>query len=179
MIKLKPILEATIKDLLDLNIRENEIIPKKIKYLGFSFRNKIIYFQTGDYIQKVQIPGLKVISRLKGNVKEKIEISLRNDDIKLFCSCHDWNFSGMKYLAHILGYGTNKETRKPIVRNPDEDLNKTGPICKHLDYLLKNIYKYTDEIVSDYNATRKTRKTKIHGGKGMLNKIRKANVRFN
>lgn len=156
--KLTKLIEATIKDLIDLNTRFNDFSKKKINYIGFSFRNKIVYFKTGKYIQKVQIPGLKIISKMKGSIKEKISMALSNEDIKVYCSCPDFKYGGFMYIGTQTGYSLHKENRPPVRNNP----NQTGSVCKHLNFLLQDIEKHTDDIVADYKTTSKTGKTIIH-----------------
>jgi len=169
--KIKQLIEATIKELIDLNTRFNKFEQKRIKYLGFSFRKKIIYFQTGKYIQKVQIPSLKLISKMKGDLKEKIKMAM-DDDVKLHCSCPDFRFGGFMYIGTQTDYSLHKENRPPIRNNPNQD----GSICKHLNYLLNDIDKYTDAIVDDYKLTNKNRKTIIHDKK-LIKKLKQLGLK--
>ncbi len=157
MAKLIDLLEARIKELIDLNIRFNNFEKKRVRYLGFSFRKKLTYWNVGKYIQKVEIPGLKIISKMKGTLNEKIKLALE-DDVRVFCNCPDFLYGGFKYIGTQLKYGTDKEHRPPVIRNPQEE----GTVCKHINYLLLNIDNYVDKIEEDYKKGSKDRKTVLH-----------------
>lgn len=51
---------------------------------------------------------------------------LIDGDIQIHCTGHAWKYY-CQYVAWKNGYGLEKETRRPVVRNPKED----KLICKH------------------------------------------------
>jgi len=147
----KMFIEVTVKEITDMNTRFNAFTPKAIKYTGMQFRTKTLYWKTGKYEQKVRIPDLAVISRLKGDDEEKVWMALNQGDVLVNCTCPDFTFGGFKYIATELGFSIEKETRFPKINNPNVD----GSVCKHLDYLLNNINDFNSEIVSDLKDIRK------------------------
>lgn len=130
------------------NRKDRPFTPRRTKYQGFSFREKLAFFNTGKYNQKVRLESLKVISRLKGSDFEKVQLALE-DDVEVYCSCPDFRYR-FSYMAWEFDYGTNKETRFPDHTNP----NLNGSVCKHLTFLLENIESYTAPIVSDLELSR-------------------------
>ena len=132
------------KQLVSENIRFNDFSPKKIVYKGTNFRQKTSLFNTGKYIQKIQFPSIKTISKLKGSYKEKVPLAIE-DEVKVNCTCPDFKYGGFKYIGTQLDYSMFKEGRYPKKRNPD----LKGSICKHLNYLLENLPKYTNRIAKD------------------------------
>jgi len=147
---METLLEFTTTDLIDNSNRgQNEFSPKTIRYLGFSFRSKIAWFNTGKYVQKVMFPDFKVISKLRGQDLDKVQLALTGD-VKVSCTCPDFLYGGFKYIGTELDYSTNKETRPPVMRNPQEK----GSVCKHLTYLLGNIGHFAQQIANDIEASR-------------------------
>ena len=135
-------------------------------------KTKTIYFKTGKYFQKVQIPSLKYISRLKGTDKEKVEIAM-DDDVKVFCSCPDFLYSGQKYIAWQTDYGTDKENRPPKIRNPKLD----GSVCKHLKYLLSSLDNYSTNVTEDMAEARKNNRKMIVRDKGLVKQIKQMGLK--
>jgi len=159
----KLLFEANRQELLDISNRgQNLFTPKSIKYAGISPKSKTIYFKTGKYLQKIRLSEYRQISRLRGDYDEKLELAV-NDEIKVYCSCPDFLYSGQQYMAWNLDYGIHKEMRPPDIRNPKLD----GSICKHLYYLLNNIDTYIPKIAKDFYDSRVDRK------------IRKKKIKFN
>jgi hypothetical protein len=160
--------EITLKELVsDSNRTTNKFLPKKVKYIGFSYKRKLLYFQTGKYYQKVNLPDWNLISRLKGDDETKLRLALKGD-IKVYCNCGDFLFGGFAFISWNSGYGTNKETRFPHIRNP----KIKGTVCKHLTYLLLNIDKYIPRILKDVEKSRKTGYVTIVSDKDIQNKLR-------
>lgn len=141
--------EATARELVTGSIRKGDFTPKTIQYLGFSFRSKLAYFKTGDYQQKVKIPDIKVVSKIKGTDKDKVSLAI-DSDVEVYCTCADFLYGGFQYIGTQLSYSTNKETRPPVNNNP----TMRGTVCKHLTYLLDKLPTYSDEIVKDIEKSR-------------------------
>lgn len=66
-----------------------------------------------------------------------VEEMIKNTDLKISCDCQAFHYWGYKYMAWRRGYGLIKETRRPKVRNR----NQEGFLCKHL-YLVVQIYPF-------------------------------------
>lgn len=132
------------------NRGKNPFEPYQIRYLGFSFRTKILWFNTGKYRQKISIPDLKIVSKMKGDDTEKVGIAIEGD-IQVHCTCPDFHYGGFKYMGTMLDYSRNKETRFPHIRNPK--LN--GSVCKHLTHLLQELPRFQDAIIRDIEQARR------------------------
>lgn len=145
--------EASIRELLsDSNRGKNPLKSKAIKYKGFAFRSKNVYFEIGDYEQTVKLQDLKIVSKMSGDDKDKVSMAM-DGDIKVMCTCPDFLYGGFKYIGTVLDYSTHPENRFPEIKNPNEE----GTVCKHLHHLLKHVHEYVDDIVEDIESSRKTK----------------------
>lgn len=79
--------EASAAELVDGSNRGGRAFePRRVEYVGMSFRRKILRFKVGKYDVEVRLPDLKVISKMKGSDEEKIKTALAGD-IKVDCTC--------------------------------------------------------------------------------------------
>ena len=84
-----------------------------------------------SWTQRVQMLDLdKLLAKHKDKKKpmEIVRLALKGN-IKLNCNDPSWLYWGFKYKAYVRGYGMNRETRFPKIRNPQ----LRGTVCKHLD----------------------------------------------
>ena len=58
-------------------------------------------------------------------------------------NCPAFQYWGFKYIAWKKGYGLQKETRRPMVRNPHQQ----GHVCKHL-YLVLSLYPFWSKALA-------------------------------
>ena len=152
MISIKQIIlnEIQRKELVHLCHRKNKFDPEKCIYKAFSWKSKTLFFKTGKYLQKVQIPDYSVISRMKESDEDKLKVAINTGDIYVHCSCPDFVYGGFAYLAWNGGYGIEEELRFPSIRN----FQLHGSVCKHLKYLLKNIDLYIPKIATNLKNMR-------------------------
>lgn len=143
--------EASVAELLDISIRDKKGKQDySVSLEGFNFETKTFKFQLKDkYDCHLRLPSLKVISRLKGNDKEKLNLAL-DDEIQVNCSCPDFKYR-FRYVADKYDASTKKENRPPDFTNPNYD----GAICKHLHSLLRRIESYSDKMVELIDKSRK------------------------
>ena len=112
------------------------------------------YFCYVDIITKQA--NLFNLAKSTGKLRDRVQI-LRDADIKLFCTCDDFNWSGMKYnLKHghdSLAAGHHSQNPRsdhgedipPDVRDPE----RKNLICKHLITVLKGIAANAPSIMKD------------------------------
>lgn len=142
--------EATVRELLSGSNRNKPIEPKEVSYDGLSFRTKTLYFTVRGHLVRVRMPGMFVISRLRGSDQDKLRTAL-TDDIMVSCGCPDYGFGGFKYIGTELDYSISKEDRSPNINNP----YLHGTVCKHLNYVLRNLDKRIPEISADLEKSRR------------------------
>ena len=133
--------EATVGELLDLGSKHTTTSNYNIEFLGFKRRQKRLLFKNGEYDNWIQLNDFTQISRLKGELKDKINISL-DGDIGVYCSCNAFKYLGHKYNVLQLDSGIRKETRAPNIKDPNRD----NFLCKHLKDLLGRIERGEIEI---------------------------------
>lgn len=112
------------------------------------------YFCYVDIITKQA--NLFNLAKASGKLRDRIQI-LRDADVKLFCTCDDFNWSGMKYnLKHehdSLSAGHHSQNPRsdhgedipPNVRDPE----RKNLVCKHLITVLKGIAANAPSIMKD------------------------------
>lgn len=112
------------------------------------------YFCYVDIITKQA--NLFNLAKATGKLRDRIQI-LRDADVKLFCTCDDFNWSGMKYnLKHehdSLSAGHHSQDPRsdhgedipPNVRDPQ----RKNLVCKHLITVLKGIAANAPSIMKD------------------------------
>ena len=61
-------------------------------------------------------------------------------------NCPAFHYWGYKYKAWKMGYGLEKELRRPVIRNPHEK----GYVCKHLFLVLQTFPFYAKELASKF-----------------------------
>lgn len=59
---------------------------------------------------------------------EILKKALLEGNVRLHCTCEDFQFSGLNYISTVRNYGLTKELRFPHIRNPE----LKGSLCKHL-----------------------------------------------
>lgn len=145
--------EASAAELVDGSNRDGRPFePRRVEYVGMSFRRKILRFKVGKYDVEVRLPDLRVISKMKGSDVEKIKTAL-SGDIKVDCGCPDFRYGGFRFIGTQLGYSVKPEDRPPLVRNPEQ----AGTVCKHVTRLLGQMDDYVDDIAADFERSRKTK----------------------
>lgn len=107
------------------------------------------------YIKMIPPQGT-LFTQLQGILKSADKIHLlKNCDVKVFCTCKDFNYSGMKYnLKHVydsylpgyhtLGAPDGGEDMNPIQKDP---LHK-NKVCKHLIAAFKGVMSNWNSICS-------------------------------
>ena len=61
-------------------------------------------------------------------------------------NCPAFHYWGYKYKAWKMGYGLEKELRRPVIRNPHEK----GYVCKHLYLVLQTFPFYAKELAAKF-----------------------------
>lgn len=74
-------------------------------------------------------------------VKDAINYALTLN-IKVYCSCEDFLYSGTKYWNYKNGSGIEEETRPPR----PEKLKRRSLLCKHIRFILSNIGRYMNPM---------------------------------
>jgi hypothetical protein len=77
--------------------------------------------------------------------KEKALMLLWVGNIKLNCTDPSFLYWGYQYLLTALDSAINPETRKPVIRNPQE----RGIVCKHLNRVLKALPFHNGKIAAE------------------------------
>ena len=93
-----------------------------------------------QYLVKIQLTDLD-LSNL-----DSLEDALQGN-IKIYCSCDAFLYSGYKYIAFKAKSGIEPETRAPNITNP----NMYGMACKHILVALKQMKKDYNSIYELFN----------------------------
>lgn len=78
----------------------------------------------------------QMLSHVKPITKQNLTKKLEQGHMKVYCSCEQFLFFGFKYIAWHKGYGLEKESRAPRVRNPKRE----GAVCIHIFYILAYVF---------------------------------------
>lgn len=114
------------KDIMNFEIESSEFASNGIHYLcGVQFMDWDNLMQDSDF-----------------NYIERARLLLWSGDIKLHCTCPSFLYWGYQYLLTSIDASVYPETRKPVVRNPQE----RGIVCKHLNRILRALPFYSGEI---------------------------------
>lgn len=72
-----------------------------------------------------------------------VELMIQNAQLKVHCNCQAFHYWGYKYMAWKNGYGLERETRAPTIRNRGEH----GFLCKHL-FLVVQVYPFWSKALA-------------------------------
>jgi len=72
-------------------------------------------------------------------------------NIEVHCNCPDFLYHGYKYIGTQKEYSIEKENRKPVIRNPNED----GTVCKHLLAVLNKLPNFVKQSYKELKDERK------------------------
>jgi len=129
-------------DISQIFYKNKEVLFKTISGTDHKtiWTQRIVIFDIND----VDISGRAI------NVSKEI----RDSNLKVNCNCPAFLYWGYKYIAWRTGYGIEKETRRPKVRNPQQK----GFVCKHLfqvmqvypfvaSHIVKELKKEQDKLI--------------------------------
>jgi len=85
------------------------------------------------YTQRLYIEDASFENVIKAKNFNELEKIMLNGGIKVHCNCPAFYYWGYKYKAWRMGYGLEKELRRPVIRNPFAK----GYVCKHLFLVLQ------------------------------------------
>lgn len=97
------------------------------------------------YTQTVDVTNCSPENLEKFKYRTIQDIVLRSS-LKIHCNCPAFHYWGYKYKAWKLGYGLQKETRRPVIRNPYEQ----GYVCKHLFLVLQVFPFISSQVASKF-----------------------------
>ena len=124
---------------------------RPITFNSWDRRRKTFNFTAegnSPYQLKLRVDDYTKVSRLKGTVKEKLDLAL-DGDVSLFCSCPSFRYNGYMYMADQLAYGIKNQELFPGIRNPE----LRGTVCKHLYQLMETIEDYTPRMEREVEET--------------------------
>jgi len=154
------------KDFLKVQLRARAVWKNGIVLSAIYYRNNEIIFKTRSatdprliYTERIQLTDLSIEKILAAKKFRDIEDMIKNGDIKVYCSCPAFLFWGYKYMAWKGGYGLEKETRSPRIRNPYEK----GYLCKHL-YAICQIFPLLARPIASKFKLWATKKVEWEGG---------------
>ena len=124
--------QLTGSDLTQIKYNKNELV---FKTRSSKDRKKI-------WTQRVVVSNL-AYKKVRGKSVEKLIRNIKDSELRVSCDCPAFTFWGFKYIAWKRGYGIEKETRAPRVRN----LNQKGYVCKHL-YSVLQLYPYWAPVLA-------------------------------
>lgn len=146
--------EAEIRELTGDYVGSAQRRP--IEFNSWDRRRKTFSFTAegnSAYGLKLRVDDYTAISRLKGTVKEKLDIALEGN-ISLFCSCPSFRYNGYMYMADELAYGIKNQQLFPGIRNPD----LRGTVCKHLYQLMETIEDFVPQMEREVEETARIEK---------------------
>jgi hypothetical protein len=141
--------EAEIRELTGDYVGSTQRRP--IEFNSWDRRRKTFNFTAegkSPYELKLRVDDYSKVSRLKGTVKEKLDLAL-GGDISLFCSCPSFRYNGYMYMADQLAYGIKSQQLFPEIRNPQLQ----GTVCKHLYQLMETIEDFTPQMEREVEDT--------------------------
>lgn len=98
------------------------------------FWRQHLIFQDLEYIKRMMREDKSITDR------EAVLLAI-DGDIKCYCTCPSFRYF-FSYIAWNLGLGIQKETRFPIIRNPQ----LKGVVCKHLMVVFQELPNWVDTI---------------------------------
>lgn len=146
--------EAEIRELTGDYVGSTQRRP--IEFNSWDRRRKTFSFTAegnSAYGLKLRVDDYTKISRLKGTVKEKLDIAL-DSNISLFCSCPSFRYNGYMYMADELSYGIKQQQLFPGIRNPE----LRGTVCKHLYQLMETIEDFVPQMEREVEETARIEK---------------------
>lgn len=85
-------------------------------------------------VQSQSSPGKKYIVSLSApsitedSTESEIKEILKDEDVKVACSCDAFLYQGYKFITYKANAGIDPEGRVPVKRNPRQQ----GMLCKHI-----------------------------------------------
>lgn len=154
-------------DFLKVQLRARAVWANGVVLHAIYYKKNELMFQTRSvtdphviYTERIALSDLNVDEILKAKKFRDIENMIKNGNIKIYCSCPAFHYWGYKYMAWKGGYGLEKETRRPVVRNPQE----RGYVCKHL-YAICQIFPLLARPVASKYKLWITKKIEWEGSK--------------
>ena len=108
-------------------------------------------YKDGDRVQGVICP-LNVLSIEDAEPQIGYDVCLFDEPHNyiangvIVSNCPAFHYYGYKYKAWKMGYGLEKELRRPVIRNPHEK----GYVCKHLYLVLQTFPFYAKELAAKF-----------------------------
>lgn len=128
-------------------------LPNGTNLVGIYYNDNELIFKTRSasrpnivWTQRIQLTDASIENILNAKSYQNIRDLLLNSGMKIACQCEAWLYWGYKYMAWKRGYGIEKETRRPVIRNPYEQ----GLLCKHLFVALSCFPFWVSELASKY-----------------------------
>lgn len=129
----------TVDELLNssdnMRIKSKEYTPELLKV----YRNRWVY-RVGDYLTRIFILKIPFSTKKSLSAKDlKKQMSIKNRNVFVSCTCNFWKWNGPDYNAYMNGYSERSfsDLTVPIEKDPDQQFL----ICKHVHAALKQFKK--------------------------------------
>lgn len=99
------------------------------------------------YTQRIFVEEASFENIIKARNFNEIEKIMKDGGLKVHCNCPAFHFWGYKYKAWKMGYGLEKELRRPIIRNP----YGKGFVCKHLYLVLQTFPFISKNLAKEFS----------------------------
>ena len=125
---------------LKVQMRANQL-NRDCQIVAAFYRDRRLLFRTASgtfgrkviWTQELEITDAFLDNLMQDTSFHGVENLLKDSGIKVYCNCPSFLYWGYRYKAWRQGYGINKETRAPKLRNP----YLRGYVCKHLFAILQ------------------------------------------
>jgi len=128
--------------------RGTNLISIFVKEQTLIFKTRSAEYDDNGYVytQRVYIEKANFQNIVNAKDYKEIEKLMLDGGLKVHCNCPAFHYWGYKYKAWKMGFGLEKEMRRPVIRNP---FGK-GYVCKHLFLVLQTFPFYTKELASKF-----------------------------
>ena len=111
--------------------REAKELILKFNLSAAGHTNQSVYIQLVDFFDLLDA---NESSEKKVSLPSLLNTVIMQGEVKVYCTCPAWIYTGSKYIATKLGYAYgSQENRFPRIRNP----KLMGTVCKHAFIILK------------------------------------------
>ena len=139
------------KTFLKVRLRARALLRDGSDLVAIEYKERTLRFQTASgtygrrviWTQTLEITDVLLENILAAKSFRDVESLIKNSDLKVHCNCPAFQYWGFKYIAWKKGYGLQKETRRPMVKNPHQQ----GFVCKHL-YLVLSLYPFWSKALA-------------------------------
>jgi hypothetical protein len=129
-------------------IKGTNLLSIYVKEQTLVYKTQSAEYEDNGYIytQRLFLEKASFENIVNAKSFKEIEKLMLDGGLKVSCDCPAFHYWGYKYKAWKMGYGLEKELRRPVIRNP----HGQGYVCKHLFLVLQTFPFYAKELASKF-----------------------------